>query len=142
MPIETTVHRDTLQDGFLVAVAAASTLPSALFPGHLFLQSEELFLVFAAATGALLSAIHTKGVTWQEKATVMLSGMGFSVFVVSAVCEYFQVVSLLPFGAAMFVGGLAGNYAIAKFLVWAKNTKFADLLQMVVETYTKRRGDK
>ena len=94
--------------------------------------SDELFVILAAVFGALTSALLAKTLSWSQKATILLSGAGFAVFVGPAFCEYMGIVSPYTIGAILYFGGVLGNLLLIKIMAWATQT---DLIQTILDAY-------
>ena len=100
--------------------------------------SDELFIIFAAVFGAMTSALLSDKLSWQQKATVLLSGAGFAIFVGPAICEYCGVTSPYVIGAVLYFGGVLGNLLIIRVLAWAKS---ADLVHIIFDHYRGKKGE-
>lgn len=96
---------------------------------------DELFIILAAVFGALSSALLAESLSWMQKATVLLTGAGFAVFVGPATCEYFGVTSPYAIGACLYFGGVVGNIALLKLLAWFKRAAWSDIVRTVLDAY-------
>lgn len=97
---------------------------------------DDLFVFLAAVFGGLTSALLSETLSWPQKATILLTGAGFAVFVGPFFCEYVGLTSAYSIGAILYIGGVLGNYILIRLLTWAKNT---DFIQVVIDHY---KGDK
>lgn len=94
--------------------------------------SDELFVILAAVFGALIAALMAKNIPGTQKATMLLSGAGFALFVVPAFCLYMGITSPYAVSAVLFIGGFLGNVLLIKVLTWTTNT---DVIQIILDAY-------
>ena len=92
----------------------------------------ELFIVVAAVFGALTAALLSGNIPWQQKAVILMSGAGFAIFAVPALCEYYAITSPYAIGAVLYFGGILGNLFLIKILTWMQKV---DVVGMVLDAY-------
>jgi hypothetical protein len=89
----------------------------------------EQFLIAASVFGALTSAMLSEDISWRQKATILLSGAGFSVFLVPAACEYYAISSPYAIGACLYLGGFLGNLLLLKLRTWVNTINIVELVR-------------
>lgn len=91
------------------------------------MEDQRLTQIFTAVYGAVAGALLSRETNWKQLATSIVSGSGFSIFVVPYLCQRFGINSTQGISAAGFVGGFLGNVILVALLKWAKTSNWIAL---------------